>query len=129
MNSFFLIAEVFTNPELRTTPDSQIPLASFLVQFPSSKPGEPPNRLRVTGWRDLATEIQENYHKGDQILIEGRLQMNTIDRGSYKEKVAELVAQRICPLGKTKTEAASPSQNYSPMPPIMDDLPSDEIPF
>lgn len=131
MNSFTLLAEVLTNPELRTTPDNQVPLASFLVQFPGSKPEDPPNRLKVTGWRNLATEIQENYHKGDQLIIEGRLQMNTIDRGSHKEKVAELVAQRIYPLGKSKTTLASPSYDYAPMPspPVMDDPTPDEVPF
>jgi single-stranded DNA-binding protein len=37
----------------------------------------------------------ENYHKGDQVVVEGRLRIDTVDRGTYKEKRTELVAQRV----------------------------------
>ncbi len=129
MNSIILSAEVFTNPELRTTPDGQIPVSSFLVQFPSpgAKPEEPQNRLKISAWRNLATEVQENYHKGDQIIIEGSLRMNTIDRGTYKEKVAELVAQKIHPIGKSPKTA--PLYPPMPSPPLIDDHTPDEVPF
>ncbi len=131
MNSFSLIAEVFTNPELRTTPDNQIPVSNFLVQFssPGAKPEDPPHRLKVSAWRNLATEVQENYHKGDQILIEGRIQINTIDRGTYKEKVAELVAQKIIPIGKPQPKTTNYDYGAMPSPPPMEDPTPDDLPF
>ncbi|MCS6960123.1 MAG: single-stranded DNA-binding protein [Pseudanabaenaceae cyanobacterium SKYGB_i_bin29] len=140
MNSFTVAAEILSEPELRATPEGQIPVTGFLVQFPSLRPEDPPNRLKVTCWRNLATEVHENYHRGDHVLIEGRLQMNLVDRGNYKEKVAELVAQRVYPLGKSlpRTAAvAEPASTYSPggvetdvydLPP-MPELPPDEVPF
>lgn len=139
MNSFTLMAEVLTNPELRTTPDTQTPVANFLVQFtaPGAKPEDLPSRLRVAGWGNLATQIQEKYRKGDQVLIEGRLRMNTIDRGAYKEKVAELVAQRIIPLSPgakadlSDFKVATPAYDYDTVPapmPIEDPTP-DDVPF
>jgi single-strand DNA-binding protein len=56
--------------------------------------------LRVVAWRNLATEIKQNYHKGDRVILEGRLGMNTIvRREGFKEKQAELTVQRIHSLG------------------------------
>lgn len=100
MNSCILMAEIVQDPQLRYTPDNQIPIAEMVVQFPALKAEEAPATLKVVGWGNLAQEIQERYHKGDRVVIEGRLNMNTIDRPEgFKEKRAELTAQRIHSLG------------------------------
>jgi len=100
MNSCILMAEILQEPELRYTSENQMAMIQMLVQFPGLRPEEPPATLRVVGWGNLATEIQQNYHQGDRIIIEGRLNMNTIDRSEgFKEKRAELTIQRIHPLG------------------------------
>jgi len=96
MNSCILMAEVTQDPQLRYTPDNQTPVAEMWVQFPGLRDDDPPSKLKVVGWGNLAQEIQERYHQGDRIIVEGRLNMNTIDRQEgFKEKRAELTAQRI----------------------------------
>jgi len=95
MNSIVLMAEVLTDPELRRTPDNQSSIASFLVQFAGGRADDAPYRIKVVGWNNLADEIMEKYHKGDQVVVEGRLRIDTIDRGTYKEKRTEVVAQRV----------------------------------
>ncbi len=100
MNSFILMAEVVQDPELRYTPDNQTPIAEMWVQFSGLREEDPPAKLKVVGWGNLAQEIQERYHVGDQVIIEGRLQMNTFERPEgFKEKRAELTAQKIHALG------------------------------
>jgi single-strand DNA-binding protein len=99
MNSCILMAEIIQQPQLRYTPDNQLQIAEMLVQFPGSRPEDPPEHLKVIGWGNFAVEIHEKYHEGDRIIIEGRLGMNTIDRDGIKEKRAELTAQRIYSLG------------------------------
>lgn len=99
MNSIVLMAEVLTDPELRRTPDNQSSIASFLVQFAGGRAEEAPYRIKVVGWNNLADEIVEKYHKGDQVVVEGRLRLDTVDRGTYKEKRTELTAQRIHSFG------------------------------
>jgi single-stranded DNA-binding protein len=90
------MAEVTQDPQLRYTPDNQTPVAEMWVQFPGLRDDDPPSKLKVVGWGNLAQEIQERYHQGDRIIVEGRLNMNTIDRQEgFKEKRAELTAQRI----------------------------------
>lgn len=103
MNSIVLMAEVLTDPELRRTPDNQSSIASFLVQFAGSRAEDAPYRIKVVGWNSLADEMVEKYHQGDQVVVEGRLRLDTVDRGTYKEKRTELIAQRVHSFGGGST--------------------------
>jgi single-strand DNA-binding protein len=146
MNSFTLLAEIASEPELRYTPDNQNSIASFLVQFTGPRAEDAPSRLKVIGWNKLADEIMEKYHKGDLVAIEGRLNMNLIDRGSFKEKRAELTAQRIHTIGSadqftsaTTVQATASAPSSTPTrakasvpkaaPPVEADPQFDDIPF
>ena len=112
MNSIVLMAEVLTDPELRRTPDNQSSIASFLVQFAGGRAEDAPYRIKVVGWNSLADEMVEKYHKGDQVVVEGRLRLDTVDRGTYKEKRTELIAQRVHSFGvgggSTASNASAP---------------------
>jgi single-stranded DNA-binding protein len=114
MNSIVLMAEVLTDPELRRTPDNQSSIASFLVQFAGGRSEEAPYRIKVVGWNNLADEIMEKYHKGDQVVVEGRLRLDTVDRGTYKEKRTELIAQRVYGFGASVSTAVPISSSPAP---------------
>ncbi|HIK04133.1 MAG TPA: single-stranded DNA-binding protein [Trichormus sp. M33_DOE_039] len=100
MNSCVLMAEIIQEPQLRYTSDN-LAVTEMLVQFPNSqKPEDPPATLKVVGWGNLATEIQQNYHQGDRVIIAGRLGMHTVERQEgFKEKRAELTVQQIQSVG------------------------------
>jgi len=90
------MAEIIKDPELRYTQDGQTPIAEMLVQFPGLRAEDASQTLKVVGWGNLAQQIQEQFHQGDHVVIEGRLGMNTIDRPEgFKEKRAELTVSRI----------------------------------
>ena len=133
MNTFILMAEVFTEPELRSTPDNQNEISSFLVQFPGKNTEDTPARLKVTGWNNLAREIMEKkYQKGDRLIIEGRLRINLLERNGYKEKVTELTAQRIHPIDKANTSepTSHPPTAAKFVPPAATEISKeDNIPF
>jgi single-stranded DNA-binding protein len=113
MNSCVLMAKIIRSPELRYTQDAQMPVAQMLVEFEGTKPEDPPSTLRVVGWGNLASEIQENYSEGDRIIIEGRLSMTSVERPEgFKEKRAELVASRIHRLDGSST-ASGMGSGYS----------------
>jgi single-stranded DNA-binding protein len=152
MNSCILMAEIIKNPELRYTADNQMAVADMFVQFApplGSRPDDQHPTIEVVGWGNLATEMKENYHQGDRVTIEGRLEMNTIERDGYKEKRARLVASRIhhmsavdtpsAPSTKTATDTppseaprsktTKPNSAPTDMPPAFDDGDIDKIPF
>lgn len=104
------MAEIVDAPELRYTSDNQMPIAEMRVQFPGLRPEDPMATMKVVGWGNLAQEIQERYRVGDRVVIEGRLGMNTINRPEgFKEKQAELTAQRIHLVGADAPLEASPA--------------------
>jgi single-strand DNA-binding protein len=109
MNGCILMAEITQDPQLRYTSDNQTAVTEMIVQFAGLRDDEPMATLKVVGWGNLAQEIQERYHQGDRVIIEGRLGMNTIERQEgFKEKRAELTVQRIHLLdaGTTMTTSA-----------------------
>ena len=95
MNSIVLYGNVTTDPELRHTPDGQSRIASFLIQFPAPKQDDPPFRIKVTAWNKLADTAILEIARDVQVIIEGRLRIDNVDRGTHKEKRTELVAEKI----------------------------------
>ncbi|MEC4804494.1 MAG: single-stranded DNA-binding protein [Jaaginema sp. PMC 1079.18] len=124
MNSCVIMARIVQPPQIRYTQDN-LAIAEMVVEFESLRPDSPPSTLKVVGWGNLATEIEQNHKLGDRVIIEGRLRMSVLEReergNRFKEKRAELTAVRIQTLDSDpnwtpQTPAASPS-NVVPMNP------------
>lgn len=120
MNSCILMAQIVSDPELRSTQDN-VNVSTMLVEFESTREGEPPGKLKVEAWGRLAEEMKNSYSAGNQVIIEGRLSMNLIDMPEgYKQKVAKLVASRIYPFGASVAgssyQASENAMDFSPSP-------------
>lgn len=107
MNTCILMVKIIQDPELRYTQDTQTEMSRMMVEFEGLRPEDEPASIRVVGWGNLAKEIQEKYRAGDRVIIEGRLSMNVIEIDGYKEKKAELTAQRIYPLGSVSATSST----------------------
>ncbi|MEO0409481.1 MAG: single-stranded DNA-binding protein [Cyanobacteria bacterium P01_A01_bin.135] len=144
MNNCILMAEVVQAPQLRYTSDTQTPIAEMSVQFEALRDGDPPETVKVVGWGNLAQEIQERYHVGDRVIVEGRLGMISTERPEgFREKRAELTAQRIHLLGggesivssaesqptAKRSPAPAPAPPPSDEPPMPAEADLDDIPF
>ena len=113
MNNCILMAEIVQEPQLRYTPDN-VPVAEMLVQFPGLRQEDSPATLKVVGWRGLAEEIQNQYHEGDRVVVEGSLRMSLFERPEgFREKRAELTLQRIHALGSLDGALADMSSGAS----------------
>jgi single-strand DNA-binding protein len=146
MNSCVIMAEITRPPQLRYTQDNQTAIADMEVQFTGLRPEDPPSKLKVIGWGLLAQEMQTSYSIGDQVVIEGRLGINSVDRPEgFKEKQAELTASKIYSLGMAPMGAppidATPTMDAVPAatstrskapkasPPPVTEPDFDDIPF
>ncbi len=119
MNSCILMAEIVKAPELRYLQDGQTAIAEMTVQFPALRAEDPMEMLKVVGWGNLAQQIQEQFQPGDQVIIEGRLNMVLVDRPEgFKEKRAELTAARVhrvqADLNAPSIAAAAPAARVQP---------------
>jgi single-strand DNA-binding protein len=124
MNSCVLMAEIVKAPELRYMQDGQTAIAEMTVQFPALRSEDPMETMKVVGWGNLAQQIQEQFHEGDQVVLEGRLNMVLTDRPEgFKEKRAELTVNRLHKVQAdlnapriASTPAAAPAQQSRPQP-------------
>lgn len=85
---------VATNPEKRFTPNNT-GVASFQLQVTPTGANEQPFLVAVTCWRQLADTAANELKQGDQVMLEGRLQVyRTENAGNYTSQY-ELDASNI----------------------------------
>jgi len=99
LNHTLLEVTVLEAPQVRFTQDNQTPVGEMTVSFDGLRPDDPPGRLKVVGWGNLAQDLQNRVRVGQCLLVEGRLRMSTLTRqDGLREKRAELTLYRVHPL-------------------------------
>ena len=96
MNHCLIQAVINSAPQMRYTKDNKTPIAEMTVNFKGLRDDDPSRELKVIGWGTIAQEMVEELNEGQNIVVEGRLRMNSITRkDGTKEKQTELTASRI----------------------------------
>lgn len=103
MNSCVLMGKIVRNPQLRYTQDNQMAIADMMVEFDNLSPNSPPCTMKVVAWGNLATDIEQKYREGNEVILSGRLKMDLVEKQGYKEKIAELTISHIYPAGGGNT--------------------------
>ena len=108
MNHCLIQAVISSPPQMRYTKENKTPIAEMTVNFKGLRDEDPPRILKVLGWGTIAQEMMDTLKEDQNIVIEGRLRMNSVTRkDGNKEKQAELTASRIhhiSPAGKITSE-------------------------
>jgi single-stranded DNA-binding protein len=117
VNHCLLEVEVLEAPQVRYTQDNQTPVAELTARFDGLRAEDPPGQIKVVGWGNLATDLQNRVQVGQRWVMEGRLRMNSVTRqDGVKEKRAEFTLARLHPLGAAGATPAAPA-TVSPGPP------------
>ena len=96
MNHCLIQAVINTAPQMRYTKENKTPIAEMMVNFKGLRDEDPSRELKVLGWGTIAKEMVEELKEGQNIVVEGRLRMNSVTRqDGTKEKQTELTASRI----------------------------------
>ena len=96
MNHCLIQAVINSSPQMRYTKENKTPIAEMTVNFKGLRDEDPSRELKVLGWGTIAQEMVEELKEGQNIVIEGRLRMNSVTRkDGTKEKQTELTASRI----------------------------------
>ena len=145
MNHCLIQAVINSAPQMRYTKENKTPIAEMTVNFKGLRDEDPSRELKVLGWGSIAQEMVDELKEGQNIVVEGRLRMNSVTRkDGTKEKQTELTASRIHHInasGKTTSqikeaeisnsndsksseEKSKPSQwDSSPLVPEVDEIP------
>jgi single-strand DNA-binding protein len=136
MNSVVLIGRLTKDPELRYIPESQKPVATFIIAVDRAMSKEKQaDFIRITVFGKPAENCEKFLVKGRLVGIQGRLQT-----GSYKNKegstvyTTDVVADRVEFLEWGDKAGSNGGQNDNPGIPegfqLMNEAESDdEIPF
>ena len=140
MNHCLIQAVINSAPQMRYTKENQTPIAEMIVNFKGLRSEDPTRELKILGWGNIAQEMIDELKEGQNIVIEGRLRMNSVTRkDGTKEKQAELTASKIhqitpaevikseqkennVPLDK-KENSKNNSWDSSPLVPEVDEIP------
>ena len=96
MNHCLIQAVINSAPQMRYTKENQTPIAEMIVNFKGLRSEDPTRELKILGWGNIAQEMIEELKEGQNIVIEGRLKMNSVTRkDGTKEKQPELTASKI----------------------------------
>ena len=96
MNHCLIQAVINSAPQMRYTKENKTPIAEMTVNFKGLRNEDPVRELKVLGWGTIAQEMVGELKEGQNIVLEGRLRMNSITRkDGTKEKQPELTASRI----------------------------------
>jgi single-stranded DNA-binding protein len=114
-----LEVEVLEAPQVRYTQDNQTPVAEMTARFDGLRPEDPAGQIKVVGWGNLATDLQNRVQVGERWVLEGRLRMNTVTRqDGVKEKRAELTLARLHSYGnQASAPTPRPAMNTPPQSP------------
>ncbi len=113
MNSCILAGKIVSTPQLRYTQDNQLAITEMMLEFDNPIPNNPPCLLKVVAWGSLAVDIEQRYHEGNEVIVQGRLRMDTIEKNGYKEKVASMTLSHIYPLLESDSSDVIGSESLS----------------
>ena len=112
MNHCLIQAVVNSAPQMRYTKENKTPIAEMAVNFKGLRDEDPSRELKVLGWGTIAQEMVEELKEGQNIVVEGRLRMNSVTRkDGTKEKQTELTASRIHHISPSKKTTSEKKEN------------------
>ena len=140
MNHCLIQAVINSAPQMRYTKENQTPIAEMIVNFKGLRSEDPIRELKISGWGNIAQEMIDELKEGQNIVIEGRLRMNSVTRkDGSKEKQPELTASKIHQITKVdvinsdqkgnkgsfdkKDNTKNSNWDSSPLVPEVDEIP------
>lgn len=138
MNFVVLLGNLGNNPELKYTPSGS-PVATFSIATNESykdKEGKLVEKAewhRIVCWNKTAEVAAKYLHKGDKVLVQGKIQTRSWDAQDGKRYITEIVASRIEFTGSKKQDASEPAESDEPhafdFPTTQPQKSNDDLPF
>lgn len=137
MNKIFLLGRLTREPEVRTTPTGKtVVVFSLAVDRPyKGRDGKTEaDFINIVTWNKTAELVGTYVHKGERLLVEGRLQIRSYDgKDGQKHYVTEVIADRVEFIEKRNssgTQTAATKEDAGPMGSFGSEVTfNEEVPF
>ena len=110
-NHVQLVGRLGSDPIVRETKNGKVARFSIATNEQYSENGQVKNNTQwhnIVAWNRLAEKVERYFHKGDEILVEGKLTSHSYeDQNKIKRYVTEVVENEAYCLNKQeKSDAA-----------------------
>ena len=110
-NFVMLVGNMGADPKVNKTRGGKVARFSIATNEQYSENGQVKNNTQwhnIVAWNRLAEKVERYFHKGDEILVEGKLTSHSYeDQNKIKRYVTEVVANEAHCLNKQeKSDAA-----------------------
>jgi len=114
-NKVILTGRLVADPDIRYTPNGA-EVAQFRIAVNRSYRMKDQSEwqqetffVTIIAWNRLAEKVENNFKKGDLVLVEGRLNIRSYETDGTKKWVTEIIASdaKFLPRNKAKGEIAS----------------------
>ena len=115
LNHMTLQGRLVREPELRST-DSGTPVCSFTVAWSEKyRENETKLFLSCTAWRSSGEMVAKYFHKGQEIIVEGKLSTREwTDRNGNKRSTNEMTVDRVHVCGPKQSEGGNVPESELP---------------
>ena len=118
LNKVCIAGRLLADPELRHT-GANVSVTSFRIACDRDYRNKEGNRdsdfAGVTAWRNTAEFVADNFHKGDMILVTGRLaSRNYVDKNNIRRSILEIEAEEAYFGSQLRREPAAPAEEPAP---------------
>lgn len=131
MNRLILMGRLTRDPETKDVAGQQVATFSVATGFKKKDGSEHTDWHQVECWQKTAEIATKYLHKGDQVLLEGEVRYNTVEKDGKKTTYTKIQVSRIELLGSRQDR---PAATASAEPPLAQwsssDIPDlDNVPF
>ena len=132
LNNVCIMGRLTDDPKLKTTP-SGVSVCNFTVACNRPKRNgeeQPTDFVDIVAWRGTADFIDKWFHKGDAIIISGRIQTRSYeDKNGVKRKVVEIVAAEVNFAATNKSNSQPKDETPQVDEYGFENIPDEELPF
>jgi single-strand DNA-binding protein len=113
--SITVMGHLGKDPEKRATTTNGKSVANFSVAVSEKRGGDEQTEwFRCVAWEKTADVAAQYLHRGDQVLVVGRLQTRKYtDKDNMERSSTDLVVDRLVLMGAKKDASAQPSTSGS----------------
>lgn len=136
MNRVILSGRVGNDPIIRTLTNgaivASVTLATTERGYTTSDGKNVPERTEwhnLVFWRKQAEIVQKYVHKGDKLLVEGKVRYREYEKDNMKHKVTDIEVENMEMLTPPRQQQPQPQPSYAPPTPPPANEGYDGIPF
>jgi len=126
MNKIILMGRLARDPEVTTAGQSQVAKFSVATGFKKADGNQHTDWHNCEAWSKQAEIAGKYLHKGDQVLIEGEVRYNTVEKDGKKTTYTKIIINRLELLG-SRQQSTQPVSGATTAQVDPFDIPDDDL--